>query len=196
MKKELQNKNIVTLDLNLKNIPLRKIFDIRAAFVTFCLYKKIKPMINIANARRVIAIYLTLIQYKFIYKSNKYVFIKDQGIFQNVGTLRKYSKSTPKEIWTPWLIKNAYLPNILVVVTANREEKIKRRKKRDNSTFSGEYFIGGEKRLKLALKESRYISEIKNDFKCNFILNNDINSTYEEINKMISNIIDKKNAII
>ncbi|MEX0779966.1 MAG: hypothetical protein WD491_00130 [Balneolales bacterium] len=185
---ELYNRNIKPNELIFKKYvpPLYKLFDIKAAFIALCLYTRIRPIVSIANLKRLFVLYKTLIQYNYVhYKKNK-IFLKDQGIFQTLGTLSRYSKKGSKTIWTPWLIKNTNLPNLLVFIKTGYDENYRRREMRDGIPFSDNFFLESNKRLDMLIKGASIISKMRGDFKYEIILNDALHETHAKIDDIIN----------
>ncbi|MEX0780773.1 MAG: hypothetical protein WD037_13600 [Balneolales bacterium] len=191
LKKKLTKENIKIKEYQLKHIPITKLINIKATYATLYIFIKTRPLINISNIRRLLIIYHTLIQYEYINSKKNAVFVKDQGLFQTISSLRRFSKKKPKPIWTSWLISNIYLPNILVIITADLEVNNSRRKNRDNKTFSDKFFIENNKRLDLTIKEAIHLEEKEKKFKHNIIINNDINDTYKQLDNVLINNMKK-----
>lgn len=149
---------------------------------------KSKPKISKRLYTNLKNLYMSQMRIKYAKKKSG-IHLSDQGVFQVLGTLRKYSKSKERIEFCNKKIVHLILPDILIFLKSDSKTICEQRYERDG-VKELEDIEGGQKRELDLMKDVKYVSDCKEDFQYHVFFIKDNNS--DSIVERIMEALDKR----
>lgn len=181
----LMNENINCYKLE-ENIPLKNKISLQVFLRSFYITIKSNPGISKRLVINLKNLYVSQIRIKYA-KNRKGIHLSDQGVFQVLGTLRKYSRSKHGIQFSNKKIDKLILPDLLIILKAESEMISKQRYERDGVNELEDIQQGQKRQIDL-IEDAKYISTLKKEFKYLIFLKKDNNT--DSILKTLTEILN------
>lgn len=187
---ELKKREIDCNKINGK-IPFIKKVDFRILANSINLIIKTKHRISKKIFSNLLISYASFIKIKY-FKEIIGINLSDQGIFQSISTMRKYSNSI-EDVWNKKKCNTYGLPNLLIILYSDKDTIIRQRHERDREEISSLEVEEGIKRIERIEHDAKYISILNSRFKYLVLYNDGISDNAGAlVNTIISYLEENK----
>lgn len=166
-------------------------YSFKSFMNSLIIIKNTMPRFHLDSLKAMITLYLNFCKLNYV-NENSEIQISDQGVFQSIGTLRKYNKKLKYDYFMRGRRPlKGNLPNLVVVIQADPEIIAKRRFNRDG-VYELEDILQGRDREKLLIEELEYLSKINDKFTYTIINYEDWNSLNNIVDSIVIEITKNK----
>ena len=187
----LNELNIKCDNINYLDLPVKSKINLKIFFYTLRLCLNLKPSLIKPGRNLCRRLYASFIKINH-YRSIPGIHLSDQGVFNTIGTIRKYgSLFSIVEIWKGNLLPSFLLPDFLVICRASSETISTRRYERDGVAIDISSIVEGQNRSLQLEEEVKFIGDHNEKFNYLVVYNEQNNSLKKNADNVINCINEK-----